>query len=221
MDKSRDLKQPVEYSSVRADLDTFDIALWSGSGQLSNFIKRCTFSTWSHCGLIIKMPGDLLMLWESTIDDTCNGVQLTPLSKSVYGTVAIRKMNIQRTPELFDRLMAVRKELDGRQFEDSWREFLLAGYDGPFGSNTRDLTTLFCSELVSETLQRVGILGNSLPSNEYTPKDFSSEAAKPLDLLLGATLSDEVMLVQSESLSKQSAKGAVKINDRGLMRPDA
>lgn len=214
MKDHKPLKPAVEYSSVRQDLDTFDIVLWSGTGQLSRFIQRGTFSLWSHVGMVIKMPGDLLMLWESTFDETSNGVQLTPLSKSVYGTVAVRKMNMTRTPDMFDKLMATRKELEGRPFEESWTEFLLAGYDGPFGRNTRDITTLFCAELIAETLQQVGLLGTDIASNEFTPKDFSSESSSPLNLLMGATLADEVPLMPD--LTAQSLKRAVKINSRGL-----
>lgn len=215
MKDRKPLKPAVEYSSVRQDLDTFDIVLWSGTGQLSRFIQRGTISTWSYVGMVIKMPGDLLMLWESTIDEVCNGVQLTPLSKSVYGTVAVRKMNVTRTPDMFDKLMAIRKDLEDRPFEESWSEFLLAGYDGPFGTNTRDITTLFCAEFVAETLQQVGLLGTDIASNEYTPKDFSSESSSPLALLMGATLDEEIPLMPD--LKAQVTKQAVKINSRGLI----
>lgn len=213
------------YSEIRADLDTFDLLLWSGNSRLSKFIQYGTGSQWSHVGMVIKMPGDLLMLWESTIHDATtdtppvDGVQLTPLSKSITGHMAVRRMECQRTPEMYDRLWEVRKELDGRPFEASWTEFLLAGYDGPFGSQTRDLTTLFCAELIAETLQRVGLLDGSKPSNEFTPRDFSSESTTPLGLLSGAKLHDEIIVNKDEARIRAQAEKSVQLNARGLANP--
>lgn len=213
----------VSYNAVRSDLDTFDICLWSGTGRLSKFIQYGTNSTWSHVGMVIKMPGDILMLWESTIHDETvdtppvDGVQLTPLSKSIVGKLAVRRLDIVRTPEMYEKLWEARKDLDGRPFENSWKEFLLAGYDGPFGNNTRDLSTLFCAELVAETLQRVGILDSTRPSNEFTPKDFSTEASRDLPLL-GGSYADEIMLHPEPKIRRQSAK-AVEINARQLASP--
>jgi len=200
-----------EYSQIREDLDTFDLLLWSGTGRLSKFIQMGTGSTWSHVGMVIRMPGDLLMLWESTLGEDHSGVQLTPLSKSVYGKVAVRRMNVERTADHLERLMEVRKLLDGRPFEKNWLEFFRAGYDGIFGENTRDISTLFCAELVAETLQQVGLLDDSIPSNEFTPKDFSSEAAASLPLLMGASLESEVMLTQTEEVKPMKAPRGVKV----------
>lgn len=210
----------VEYDSVRPNLDTFDLVLWSGNGRLSRFIQYGTRSTWSHVGLVVKMPGDILMLWESTIHSSegnvVDGVQFTPLSLSIMGDMAVRRMTANRTPDMFDKLMAVRAELDGRPFERSWMEFFLAGYDGPFGHNTRDLTTLFCAELVAETLQQVGLLDPAKSSNEFTPRDFSEETRAPLALLQGATLGEETFLKRSASKIKAQAAKEVLVNSRGM-----
>lgn len=164
----------MPYSEIRSKLDTFDIVLWSGTGTLSHLIQMGTGSTWSHVGMVIRMPGDLLMLWESTIDTERSGVRLSPLSKSIHGKVAVRLLRGIRTPAMYETLMKVRKFLDGRPFESNWLEFFKAGYDGPFGENTRDLSTLFCAELVAETLQQVGVLNHYTSSNEFTPADFDS-----------------------------------------------
>ena len=62
-----------------------------------------------------------------------------------------------------------------------------AAYDGPLGHNQEDLSSLFCSELVAEAYQRLGLLPKppqGLPSNEYTPRDF----AKNIDLQNNASL---------------------------------
>ena len=76
-------------------------------------------------------------------------------------------------------------------------ELFKAAYDGWFGQNEEDLSSLFCSELVAEAYQRMGLISDgkkALPSNEFTPKDFSSEAAKPLKLRKKAKLKKEVVV---------------------------
>jgi hypothetical protein len=181
----------VTYDQIRDQLDTFDLVLWSSGDKFAHLIQIATISKWTHVGMIVRFPGDVLMLWESTFDDNHSGVRLTPLSKAITEEVAIRKCSVTRTAERWNRLMAVRKELDGRPFEDKVLEFICAAYDGPFGGNKRNITALFCSELIAETYQRVGLLDSTLPSNEYTPNDFSSTASSGLLLLNGAKLSDE------------------------------
>ena len=80
-------------------------------------------------------------------------------------------------------LMQLRKELAGKEYEKDTLELIKAAYDGPFGHNEEDLSSLFCSELVAEAYQRLGLLNNEKPSNEYTPADFSEK--RGLELLRG------------------------------------
>jgi len=55
-----------------------------------------------------------------------------------------------------------------------------SAYDGFLGDNKEDLSSVFCSELVAEALQRLGVLyehneDGGYPSNEYTPADFGKQ----------------------------------------------
>jgi hypothetical protein len=61
-------------------------------------------------------------------------------------------------------------------------------------NRTKDLSSFFCSEFVAEAYQRMGLLPPKPPSNNYTPRDFSSEREDSLPLLLGATLGQEVVV---------------------------
>ena len=51
-----------------------------------------------------------------------------------------------------------------------------------FNKNKEDLSSVFCSELVAESYQKMGLLDDidmgGLPSNEYTPADFSEQKDK-------------------------------------------
>jgi len=201
----------VHYSKLRGELDTGDIVLWSSSSFFGRLIQTFCNSTWSHVGMVIRFPGDLLMLWESTLDDQVSGVRLTPLSQSLCDTVAVRKMHIERTPQLFESIMRVRKELNGRPFESDLMQMVCASYDGPFGHNDTDLTSLFCSELIAETLMNIGVLGQGKPSNEYTPKDFSSEASVQLNLQRNISLDKEI-IIDYTTVNVQSVKSFNKSN---------
>ena len=93
---------------------------------------------------------------------------------------------------MLETLSSFRQEMKHRSFEKSKLEIIKAVYDGPFGKNETDLSSLFCSELIAEAYQRMGLLDSSLPSNEFTPKDFSEKGS--LKLLLGASLGHEIYL---------------------------
>lgn len=71
-----------------------------------------------------------------------------------------------------------------------------AALDGPFdkllGQNAEDLSNMFCSELVAEAYQQIGLLADGLPSNEYVPGDFASTAKTPLVLGQGYVLGNEI-----------------------------
>lgn len=199
-------KPKVYNEQMRAKLKTGDIVLFSGKGGISAGIKWATLSRWSHVGMIVVLPEyDFVTVWESTtlsslVDlDTKvphKGVQLVPLSSRIEGydgEVAVRQLEgISFDESDLKNLMELRREVSGREYEQDQIELIKAAYDGPLGRNSEDLTSLFCSELLAEAYQRLGLLSEEKPSNEYTPADFSEK--KQLELLNGS-LGKEVFLV--------------------------
>ncbi len=166
---------------------------------------------WSHVGMILKLKEyDFLTVWESTTLSNLRdldtgklrkGVQLVPLSARVNmydGDIVIRKLEgVTFDNNDIKKLMEFRREVTGRPYEQDIIELIKAAYDGPFGLNTEDLSSLFCSELVAEAYQRLGLLDESIPSNEYTPRDFSEKGK--LKLLKGR-LSEEILLKDVEDV---------------------
>ncbi|MDG4596775.1 MAG: YiiX/YebB-like N1pC/P60 family cysteine hydrolase [Candidatus Contendobacter sp.] len=197
--------QSVYNEALRGDLSTGDIVLFSGKGGISTGIKWATVSKWSHVGMILKLEEyDFITVWESTtlssIEDldtktSRQGVQLVPLSSRVEkysGEISIRKLTgVVLAQDHVKALMALRREISGRPYEKSKLELAKAAYDGPGGSNAEDLSSLFCSELVAEAYQRLGLLSDKKPSNEYTPADFSEK--RDLKLIRGS-LSKEILI---------------------------
>ncbi len=193
------------YQSIRNDLKTGDIVLFSGKGGISTGIKWGTLSKWSHVGMILKLPEyNFVTVWESTtlsstIDLDTNtprkGVQLVPLSARVNGydgDIAVRSLDgVSNNQINIAALMDLRRDVTGRPYEESKIELVKAAYDRPLGRNSEDLSSLFCSELVAEAYQRLGLLDERKPSNEYTPADFSDKY--DLSLLVGS-LRDEILI---------------------------
>ncbi|MDD7984471.1 YiiX/YebB-like N1pC/P60 family cysteine hydrolase [Lentisphaera marina] len=200
----------TEYDKHRNSLETGDIILFSGPGILSAGIKLGSLCKWSHVGMVVRVQNpDIALIYQATPSTAVKdfflkkenpGVQINVLSHVIEtypGDISLRKLNVERTQEFLDGLSAFRKEIQGRPFEESKWEIILAAYDGPFGSNQEeDLSSLFCSELIAEAYQRMGLLlgdeaGGKL-SNEFTPRDFSEKGK--IELLLGATLDLEIPL---------------------------
>ncbi len=175
----------LTYNKYRPKAQTGDMVGFSGNGIASTAIKLTTKSKWSHIGMTICSPEwDLILCWESTL--LCNvpdiesgfikkGVMLVPLESRILtynGTVGIRQI---RKPLRLEQLIILRKfrqEVKNRPYEKNYLELIKSVYDGPFGLNTQDLMSLFCSELVAEPCIRMGLITDKLPSNEYTPGDF-------------------------------------------------
>lgn len=178
----------VKYESIRSKLQTGDLVLFSGKGGLSTGIKWFTASRWSHLGMVVRpLEFDVVLLWEaSPITDIRDietgkihkGVRLVALSERIQryeGEVSIRLLDVERKPEMLAAINKLRSELKNRPFERDVIELLKSAWDGPMGLNQPDLSSLFCSELVAEAYQHMGLLGRRKPSNEYTPRDFSEE----------------------------------------------
>ena len=72
-------------------------------------------------------------------------------------------------------------ELRGRAYERNKFELIKASSDGAFRNKAEDLSSLFCSELVAESYQRLGLLTEEKPSNDYAPVDFSHDRMESLE----------------------------------------
>ena len=181
----------------RDKVKTGDLVLFDGHGKASRLIKSITGSQWSHIGMIVVNEAlGMVQLFESTkgrgldvfTGKYVRGVRLTMLSDAIRncnGAVAVRRLN--RPLGLFEQaaFASWRRVSMGRPYERSLFELWKAAFVGPLGKNTEALWSLFCSELVAEAYQRMGILGEppvAPPSNEYTPADFSTECDSPLVL---------------------------------------
>ena len=195
--------------TIERSLQTGDLLLFSGKGFASAGIKWLLGSTWSHVGLVVRPAGHDArpLLWEATpctdLVDVITGrpaggarlVSLHARLDTFPGAVAVRRLSKRLDALQRARFARVLRQLHGRPYEKRWLELLLAVSER-IDLSRENLTTLFCSELVAETYQRIGLLDDvaqgGLPSNEYTPRHFS--AAHDLPLRQGFALDPEVRL---------------------------
>jgi hypothetical protein len=196
------------YQQICPDMDTGDLVLFSGKGRVSFGIRLATRSRWSHVGMAIRFSGSAeVFLWEATAEQSNRdaveaGVRLMPLRERLRrykGEVAVRHLDVHRAPERLSALHAFRAEVEGRPYEQSRLELLRSVYEGPFGANREELSSIFCSELVAAAYQRMGLLADHPPSNEYTPADFSSDAGL---ILMEGQLGPERMITSIEYASE-------------------
>lgn len=200
----------MRYENIRGQLKTGDIILFSGKGGVSDGIKFFTLSKWSHVGMVYcfndaRDVNGTVFCWESTtltsIPDAdsgrlTKGVQRVEFSERLERCFAkgyeicVRQLSKPLSDSMIEALNAFRHEVSGRPYEKHTLELLKSAYEGIFGDNKENLSSLFCSELIAEGYQRMGLLPETLPSNEYTPKDFSTE--KTLTLLQGYELQPEI-----------------------------
>jgi hypothetical protein len=188
------------YKTFKHQLQYGDIVLFSGTTPASSLVQIPTNSKWSHIGIVYKEATEVsdVILLESTAEQ---GVKLTVLGdkiESYNGDISLRHLNVNRTKSMKRALINLYIELKGRRYESpniqGLAELAKAGQDsldkrGGHTLNQEDLSKVFCSELVAEAYQRMGLLSSTnpmYPSNEFTPKDFSEDGE--LDLLKGELL---------------------------------
>lgn len=205
------------FDELAPTLDSGDLVLFGGDSRFCRAIQRFTGCRWSHVALVSRhRAGGPLMLWEATLGadiadlvthEISPGVHLYDLAHWVRhygGETAIRQLAVERTDAMRSALLAFYYVARERPFERNRLEFLRAIYDGPLGRNRReDPSSFFCSELVAEAWQRMGLLPARPPANEYTPRDFSDECQRPLALPQGATLGPEVLICRQVQSTEQ------------------
>jgi len=170
---------------LKSKVKTGDLLLFSGQGFISNIIKLASRSPWSHIGMIFGSSEHGFYCWESDNNDSDNhaaGVRKVPLDDKInhyQGKVVLRQLELINNDykNIEQTIFEFSEEVLSRPYESSLAELIKSAYDGPFGENIEDLSSIFCSELIAEAYQRVKLLPSppqGLPSNEYTPADFAS-----------------------------------------------
>ena len=82
-----------------------------------------------------------------------------------------------------------------KHYESNIVELFKSTEDTFTSPNKEDTSEYFCSELVAETFKQFGIMQTDMPSNEFTPCNFTSEESDVLGLAPFVHLRREVRIV--------------------------
>ena len=200
---------------VNATLHSGDIILFSGETLFSHTIRNFTNSRWSHCGMAIfdKRFGANVQIWDVSKKTFGGIVDLYDLQGRIaayQGAICYRPLYHLDTDNKTKRRGLNRQDVDafshiydhlvGRPYETSKIELFNAAFDVTvfdiaLARNDPDLTSIFCGELVAETYQRLGLLGDETPSNEYVPADFGGR--RDLRLMRGYHFGPEIPIKET------------------------
>jgi len=209
-------KYNISCDHILDDLKTFDIILMHGTMIGSRLIELIEFNKWSHVAMVVRgedigLHDDKhpVLLWESTdytnlkdrtikkegqtgpmLVGLCERIRVSSKNKT-NSLTAVRYLNVERTPEMFEILKKTISEVHSLEMPTPGRLFKEI-VKGRYLNKRIKKHTLFCSELMIYTYQRIGLMHKDLITNKYEPKDFCSSGYIPL--LKRATLSNEIFI---------------------------
>ncbi|KMT66830.1 YiiX/YebB-like N1pC/P60 family cysteine hydrolase [Catenovulum maritimum] len=159
-------------------LNNGDLVFFSGKDYISRTIKVVQFSRWSHVAMVIRPQ---CFNYEPIILESSGKmgqVIMTPLSDrmiSYRGKIGIRYLSgVEFSDEEMYQLKLAQFDFYGRPFETKKFEMLKACFR-PFSNKEEDLETVFCSELVAELYQVMGLISEDHNSNNFTPRSLSRQ----------------------------------------------
>jgi hypothetical protein len=183
---------------ILATAKTGDILLMHGDSEFQKIIDLLTGSVYNHIAMVV-LAKDLgmksgaldVLLWESTpftftndrvLQKPKTGPTLVELKQRItdeqaHGTFTqyvFRNLNQPFTPEQINILKKEIKKAYPAHFPSTFWFFVKAILGRIFSIGIKQ-KKYFCSELVAETWQTVGILNTNLPSEHFAPKDFSEK----------------------------------------------
>jgi hypothetical protein len=197
---SQDFK---EYSSK---MKTGDILLFKCMCKSSSFLKTYQGCPYSHVGMIIVRKG-VPYVFESSFREyvvdadrnVCvNGPMISQVSKRLqefYGIICWRALEVpnrndQEMNEIVENLVL---DFSTKYYDHSLNEYFKA-FKAKTSNTGEDTTKLFCSELVAECYQHLGLISLDRASNSYSVADFTES---------GYTVS---AITQLRNLSPEDAK---------------
>jgi len=191
-EKARQTSLLSVYEQHRPSIKTGDVLAFSGNAGFSKFIRWSTGSIYSHVGIVLNTNlgggfGDSVLVIESRTETIgtdaagvklLKGVQLQWLSKRILmydGAVWLLPLKKPLPEEGKHKMQAWLRETNNKITPYDSVQLMGAGLDlfdrMKLSYSSEDLSTLFCSELVTKALQIAGVVDASLSPSEQTPRD--------------------------------------------------
>jgi hypothetical protein len=166
------------YKAIRDTLKPGDVLAWGGPGPVSAGIKFATRSNVSHVSIVLHtmcvggMDPIVSMIESTSIGGGFSGVDIRRVSTSIEkyeGEVWLLPLKEAVWENLnivdFTAWLITQK---GKEYDTPGA--IMSGLDGPVPDIPEDFSKLFCSELVTEGLEKGGII-EPRNASEQTPAD--------------------------------------------------
>jgi len=191
------LQWSVTLDAIYDSLDTGDIILYQGDTSSGNVIRQATQSLWSHVSIVYRLPNTTtLYIMEASTNNAeladCKdgeikqGVELLSLRDKLfcgyYSLLAVRQLRV-RTPEMQERLEHFYGIVKDTPYEEGVSGSVELALSAVGWNHDPDPSNMFCSEFVTYAFMAMGIIEADAEANNWTPKDFSSEAYYQLRLI--------------------------------------
>jgi hypothetical protein len=182
------------WRELAPELQTGDLVFFESRGIPSKTIRWYTKSQYSHLGMVVLPKdidesdvGNVVLMVESHPNvrdrkdyrgEVVHGVQIgtvaSKLELSSYKRIAVRKLVVNRTPEMMEILKHFLAETRNLPYTSNFVEVILAGGTGRFGVNESHLNSMHCTGLIAEIYIRWGLLPENIASNNYSPFDIEA-----------------------------------------------
>src|SRR5437016_3031873 len=183
--------EAIRFDALEPRLQTGDVFLFHGASRRSHAIEDVTRSEFSHVGMVLRpAPGRPALIWHTDprpvaedLDDSREhggaqlndlGAALAVMTRANYGdTPYVRQLLVERGADFERRALEAIAAFDETPFPSLLKvvqEWVL-GHLHVATSERR----MYCAEVLAATYQRMGLLPDHPPANDYSPRDFSAE----------------------------------------------
>lgn len=202
--------QTVDWAQIEPKIQTGDLFLCHGSELSSEAIEWVTGSIFSHVGMFVRLGKNRVpYIWQEAPDPLLadpkhhnkahRGAQLgaaetiVSIAPKYHEVTYWRPLVWDRPADFEDRLLGVIPTLDGVPFAKGDLGMVERWIAGKLDIALAP-SSMFCAELIAQTLQRLDLLGRQPPANGYAPADFGG-APPAAKLRHGAALGELVHVV--------------------------
>lgn len=162
------IPKPPQLFLPPSEFQTGDLLFFRGLSWIEKTIQTYTKSRYNHVSMIVKENGKYF-LWESDVGEKYRkGPRMIPLETKLErwrGTKEISCRPIKVPLDLEKVLQVANGKLKG-EFDKSMMKWLIKNWP-------RDGEKYFCSELIADTLQNLGVLSKKKRATAYSPKDLA------------------------------------------------
>ena len=150
-----------------------DCILVSTTTPLGAGLQALTWSKWDHVALVtaVRSNPNKYRWFESSSD----GVELYSLDKTLAMhlesgcVIGVRRLLIKRSPLVLESLYSFTEQAVGKPYKQEYLQLFRSFFRA---NQSDDNSSYFCSQLVADAYQKMGVLKTDVLSSNFLPKHF-------------------------------------------------